>query len=147
MKIKNSKIFFLDINKLNSSNIRLVNFKLIWNGLPTNVKFKNVYDSKCFMCKRKLNEDLEHIFVRCKYSIDFYEYIRENFMQKKSLTNSLDLLKFKRGIAENDKRALACFVYGVWRVRNICRIDEKYGNLMSNFKAIFNKWFITLSNI
>ena len=35
-------------------------------------------------------------------------------MQAKSLANSLDLLKFKRGIAENDKRALACFVYGVW---------------------------------
>ena len=30
------KNIFLDINRLNSSNIRLINYKLLRNGLPTN---------------------------------------------------------------------------------------------------------------
>ena len=68
---------FLDINRLNCSNIRLINYKLIRHGLPTNKKFKNRYDNVCFMCKKKLNESPEHIFVTCEISKEFYEHIRQ----------------------------------------------------------------------
>jgi len=99
------------------------------------------------MCKQRLNEDLEHIFVKCKHSIEFYNYVKENYLHKKNRPNTLDLLKYKRGMAENDFKALSCFVYVVWRIRNKCRIEENDENHMVNFKAIFNKWFITISNI
>jgi RNase P subunit RPR2 len=54
---------FLDINRLNCSNIRLINYKLLRHGLPTNKKFKNRYDNICFMCKKFFIESPEHIFV------------------------------------------------------------------------------------
>jgi len=139
-------IIFLDINKLNSSNIRLVNYKLLYNALPTNFKFKNKYDNECFMCKKKINEDCEHIFIKCERAREFYEYVRHAYLHKKNLPNSLDLLEFKRGISEDDYRALSCFVYSVWRVRNMCKHNELDVNLTNNFKIIFNKWLVTLSN-
>ena len=138
---------FTDMYKLNSSNIRLTNYKLIYNALPTNFKFRNRYDKNCFMCERRLNEDCEHIFVKCERSKEFYEYVRNKYLHKKNLKNSLVLLEFKRGISGEDNKALSCFVYSVWRIRNMCKHKEIDGNHMSNFKEIFNKWFITLTNI
>jgi hypothetical protein len=66
------------IRKLKSSKVRLTNYKLIHNGLPTNEKFRNKYDYECFMCKRKITESLEHIFVDCEKTKKLYEYIRKD---------------------------------------------------------------------
>ena len=144
---KEEQQILIDIFKLNSSNIRLTNYKLIYNALPTNYKFRNRYDKNCFMCERSLNEDSEHIFVKCERSIEFYEYVRHNYLHKKNLENSLVMLEFKRGVSREDYKALSCFVYSVWRVRNMCKHKEIDGNHMSNFREVFNKWFITLTNI
>jgi len=48
------KNIFLDINRLNSSNIRLMNYRFLRHGLQTNEKFRNRYDKVCFMCKKKI---------------------------------------------------------------------------------------------
>jgi hypothetical protein len=63
---KEQELMFTRIHKINSSKIRLTKYKLIYNALPTNSKFKNRYNNNCFMCKKFLNEDLEHIFLKCK---------------------------------------------------------------------------------
>ena len=138
---------FLNINRLNYSNIRLINYKLLRRGLPTNEKFKNRYDNVCFMCEKNLTESPKHIFVTCEISKKFYEYMRQEYLQKKNLTNSLDLLEFKHKVSENDYKALSCFVYSVWRVRNMCKHSEITDNHLNSFKPIFNKCFFTLSNI
>jgi exonuclease III len=140
---KNEQEFiYANVHKsLNSSKVRLTNYKLIHHGLATNTKFKNRYDRKCFMCKKALNENSEHIFVKCALAEKFYEYIKMNFMIKKSLQNSLVLLKFKRKIAEKDYKVLSCYVYCVWRVRNECKhqdIDDPF----ETFKVLFNKWYL-----
>ena len=80
---KEEQQIFLSLNKLSSSNIRLVNYKLIYNALPTNYKFRNKYDKKCFMCKKNLNEDCEHIFITCDRSKEFFEYVRHEYLHKK----------------------------------------------------------------
>ena len=65
---------FSKIHKfINSSKIRLTNYKLIHHGLMTNSKFKNRYDKNCFMCKKTLNENEEHIFVKCKEAEKCFE--------------------------------------------------------------------------
>ena len=74
---------FLNINRLNYSNIRLINYKLLRRGLPTNEKFKNRYDNVCFMCEKNLTESPKHIFVTCEISKKFYEYMRQEYLQKK----------------------------------------------------------------
>ena len=132
----NSDLFiFKSHNKYYSSNIRLVNFKLIYNAIPINCKFRNKYDKKCFMCKRNLNEDCEHIFINCERSKEFFEHVWHEYLHKKMLKNSIDLLSRKRGIAEKDYRALSCYVYSVWRIRNMCKHDETGKDLMNNFKS------------
>ena len=44
---------FLSLNKLSSSNVRLVNYKLIYNALPTNFRFRNKYE-KNVLCAKKI---------------------------------------------------------------------------------------------
>jgi hypothetical protein len=97
---------------LNSSKIRVTNFKLIHHGLSTNSKFKNRYNNCCFMCKKTLNENSEHIFVKCELAENFFDFIKNAYLDKKELQNSLVLLKFKRDVTERDYKILSCYVYG-----------------------------------
>ena len=136
---KEAEHIFLDIHKMNSSNIRLVNYKLIFNGLPTNYKFNNRYDRICFMCMEKLNEDIKHIFINCKYAEKTFNYIRNEFLTNKTVNNSLELLEYKRNVGEDDYRTLSCYIYSMWRVRNSLKHNEKNANPVELFKAYFNK--------
>ena len=147
LKKKEEENIFLEIHKINSSNIRLVNYKLIFNSLPTNFKFNNRYDNICFMCKKKLNEDIQHIFVNCKYAIEAFGYVKNDFLTNKTLNNSVNLLEYKRNIGEDDYRSLSCYVYSMWRVRNSLKHNEKSANPVEIFKIYFNKWIISISNI
>ena len=99
------------------------------------------------MCKKKLNEDIQHIFVNCKYAKETYEYIKNDFMTDKSLKNSLELLEFKRNIIDDDCRILSCYIYSMWRVRNSYKHNEKSASPFELFKMYFNKWIISMSNI
>ena len=76
------------------------------------------------MCKRKITESLEHIFVDCEKTKKLYEYIRKDFLKNKQLNNSLDLLRLKRGVSDEDFGIVSYFVYIVWRVRNACKHGE-----------------------
>jgi hypothetical protein len=119
---KEQEIMFSRLHKnFNSSKIRLINYKLIYNPLLTNLKFKNRYDNKCFMCKKEINEDKEHIFVKCDIAKKCLQYVEGNFLEIKGTSNSLVLLKFKCMMAEEDYNSLSCFVYVAWRVRNECK--------------------------
>ena len=147
LEIKEQEIMFSKLHKkLNSSKMRLTNYKLIQNALPTNFKFKNRYDNKCYMCKKVLNEDLEHIFVKCDMVKKWFHYVKENFLENKETSNSLVLLKFKRRMVDEDYRTLSCFVYVVWRVRNECKHGDTRINSFEIFKRFFNKWLISLNN-
>jgi hypothetical protein len=139
------EFIYANVHKsLNSSKVRLTNYKLIHHGLATNSKFKNRYDKVCFMCKKTLNENSEHIFVKCVLAKQFYEYIRNEFMIKKNLQNSLVLLKFKHKLTEKDYKVLSCYAYCVWRVRNECKHQNNV-NPFETFKALFNKWYISIT--
>jgi hypothetical protein len=131
---------------LNSSKIRVTNFKLIHHGLSTNSKFKNRYNNCCFMCKKTLNENSEHIFVKCELAEKFFDFIKNAYLDKKELKNSLVLLKFKRDVTERDYKILSCYVYCVWRVRNECKHGRDV-DPFEIFKILFNKWFISITNI
>ena len=48
------------------------------------------------MCKKVINEDLEHIFIKCDIAKKCFQYVKENFLEDKETSNSLVLLKFKR---------------------------------------------------
>ena len=130
---------------INSSKVRLTNYKLLHHGLPTNSKFKNRYDKNCFMCKRVLNENTEHIFVKCEQTVKIFEYIKSNFLGNKNIKNSLVLLKFKRDLTVEDYKVLSCFTYCLWRVRNECKHRNDV-NPFEIFKILFNKWYISLTS-
>ena len=144
---KEQELMFLRLHKINSSKIRLTNYKLIYNALPTNSKFKNRYNNNCFMCKKVLNEDVEHIFLKCKITKQCFQYIVENFLEKKETSKSLVLSKFKRKTTEKDYKVLSCFVYVIWRIRNECKHGDDRLNSFEVFKRFFNKWIITLNSI
>ena len=130
---------------INSSKVRLTNYKLLHHDLPTNSKFKNRYDKNCFMCKRVLNENTEHIFVKCEQTVKIFEYIKSNFLGNKNIKNSLVLLKFKRDLTVEDYKVLSCFTYCLWRVRNECKHRNDV-NPFEIFKILVNKWYISLTS-
>ena len=99
------------------------------------------------MCKKKLNEDIQHIFIDCMYTKKGFEYLKHQFLIDKTLNNSLGLLEYKRKVCEEDHMALSCFVYSIWRVRNSLKHNEKGANPFELFKIYFNKWLISLTNI
>jgi hypothetical protein len=100
----------------------------------------------CFMCKKTLNENSEHIFVKCELAEKFFDFIKNAYLDKKELKNSLVLLKFKRDVTERDYKILSCYVYCVWRVRNECKHGRDV-DPFEIFKILFNKWFISITNI
>ena len=99
------------------------------------------------MCKKVINEDLEHIFIKCDIAKKCFQYVKENFLEDKETSNSLVLLKFKRRMTEEDYNALSCFVYVVWRVRNECKHGDDKVNSFEIFKRFYNKWLISLTSI
>ena len=80
--------------------------------------------------QKKLNEDLEHIFVKCSYAIEFFDYIKINWLRKENLRNSLDLLKFKRDLTEDHYKIISCFIYCTWRIRNESKHKENFKNIL-----------------
>jgi hypothetical protein len=98
------------------------------------------------MCKKTLNENSEHIFVKCKIAENCFDFIKNAYLEKKELTNSLVLLKFKRDVMERDYKILSCYVYCVWRVRNECKHGRDV-DPFEIFKIFFNEWLISITNI
>ena len=75
---------YSDIHKFNKiSSVRIVNYKLLFNGLPTNKKFKNRYSQKCYMCDRVCDENTDHIFINCKQTKSFYNHILIKYLSDK----------------------------------------------------------------
>ena len=48
-----------------------------------------------------ISESLYHLFVACEVTKK-HEYFKQNFIKKHILPNSLELLKFKRRLTEDD---------------------------------------------
>ena len=79
------------------SNAKIINYKLMLNGLPTNKKFNNKYDKKCYLCNT-----FSHI-IRFEVSEKCFSFVKENYLVNNSINLSLDLIDFSY---------LANFVYG-----------------------------------
>ena len=126
----------------------MTNYKLMQSGLPNNDKFKNRYDNKCYLCNKKQNENIQHLFVDCHVAIKCYEYIRKSFLINKKIKNSLSFVKYKYKTEIKDYRMISCYVYCLWRTRNSIKHDKIiYTNGCQYFKEIFNKWIISMTSI
>ena len=129
------------------SNVKIINYKLMLNGLPTNKKFNNKYDKKCYLCNKAVDEDLEHLFVSCEVSKKCYSFVKDNYMVNKSLNLSIDIVSYKSRVDLVDFSYLANFVYGIWITRYTVRNTADHSGALSIFKKIFNKWSISITNI
>ena len=67
--------FFHKLHSVNlPSDIRVINYKVVHNGLATNKKFNNRYDNH--LCNKITDEDLSHIFGACIGTSGCFDYIR-----------------------------------------------------------------------
>jgi hypothetical protein len=140
------KNVFSRLHKLiTSSNIILVNYKLVLNGLPVNHKFNSRYDKICFLCKKKTIEDLGHLFVDCVVTKKCFESISSRFKINSSLDQDLVQLKLK--VPDEDYIQLSNFVYSIWRTRNTMKHGNSNFDPISIFKNIFNGWSISKTSI
>ena len=146
--LKEQENFCMKLHKANiSSNIRTINYKLMLNGLPTNKKFNNKYDKKCYLCNRIVDEDIEHIFVQCVTTKLCFDLVSENYLCNKDSKLSLDMIQFKSGVDKLDFVHIAGFVYCIWITRQSVRNIENHNGALQIFKKNFNKWLISITVI
>ena len=129
------------------SNVLIVNYKLLFNSLPTNKKFNNRYDKKCYLCNKITDEDISHIFVECDQTKKCFAYIKNNFLTNKNTSLTLSLVQSKLELNKKDYRLISNFVYSIWRARNKIKHSVGVINMLSLFERIFNKWSISITGI
>ncbi|XP_057951002.1 uncharacterized protein LOC131145838 [Malania oleifera] len=88
-------------------------------------------DLKCGFCK-ELDESIDHIFFKCKYSSHVWDYIRSLLGISRSTTSLKEVVKWlhreekgKAVKASGSKIVLATTVYFLWHFKNRKRFEEK----------------------
>ena len=67
LSMDEKEIIFNSLHKLiPSSNVKITNYKLLFNALPTNKRFNNRYDNKCYLCNKQVDEDITHLYDKIK---------------------------------------------------------------------------------
>ena len=83
---------FEKLNKnIKNSQIKTINYKIILNGLGLNKIFKNRYGRICYLCKKEIDEDMEHIYINSDSVKPCLRYI-ENKMENKQKLNNIDCI-------------------------------------------------------
>ena len=122
-------------NKLESNMITL-NFKILNNSLEFNMKFNNRKKISCFLCGSHV-EDLDHLFVSCRRTADFFYLVEKNFKNKLKL--NFQTVFFHYELIPDDSRMISIFKLSIWTLRNSLRIsvtkniENLFINLFNNF--------------
>ena len=66
INVRGETIFKALHHNNNVTNVKIINYKLIYYSLPLNKKFKNRYGKICYLCKKICNEDNSHLFIECE---------------------------------------------------------------------------------
>lgn len=122
-KVRNIRVW----NRLNVPKHRLILWLAILNKMRTKERLKRitvVLDSLCLICWTA-EEDVQHLFFRCKYSDEYFRRLKLwTMMQcdKNELLGILMWIKKKKKISKFRRNVLfvvlsAC-VYHIWKVRN-----------------------------
>ena len=78
-KSKNDQPIQLFINlhhKELHSTLRSNNYLIMNNALPFNNKYSN-RKGKCSLCKEKTEDDVDHVFIYCRKTMEYLKYIKE----------------------------------------------------------------------
>ena len=132
------KDIFKNIHKnIDDSNIKIVNYRALYDSLPTNHRFKNKYGNSCYLCGKKLNEDLYHIFEKCSMTELCFSIVKNSLEKEMSL--SVENIIHKKNLKVKDYKIIAAFMFYVWKTRNIAKYDKTSNNFRL-FKNLFLNW-------
>ena len=143
----NSK-FFLKLHRIiKYSYLKSLNYRLqIYNGLPCNTKFKYRYVKICYLCKREVDETIEHIFIAC-HKVNERLKIMRTKLENANMVINIDTLRYKINISENDYRTFSYYIISVWRIRNILKHTNENLDINNIFRKFFGKWLICQTEI
>ena len=133
-------------NNIKDSKLKIINYKIILNGLGLNKKFRNRYGKICYLCKKEVDEDLEHLFLSCDSIKPCLNFV-ENILEKKQRINSIDCVRYKRNYSKQDYLVISFYTECIWRIRNIMKHNSEKINLIAVFIKFFNKWLISQTEI
>ena len=130
------KVVFESLHSFNTdSSLRSFKYKIIFNALPTNKKFKNIYGKFCYICKKEIDEDIEHILFKCEGIKECKELVKEKLKDKIAI-NIYDKIRYGYGVCRDDYVALSCYASVIWRVRNILKHNSE-----KQFNVLFKRFF------
>ena len=120
------------------SELRSMNFKILYSALYTKDKFKKNKDKLCLLCKKK-EESTSHIYIECEYTNDvFGEFCRINNIGRK---NNLNDIIFMRDISKEEREKISIFKLVVWKMRIRALKDQGHGKevFFGYYKTLYNK--------
>lgn len=145
---KDTKIIFNQLkNIISNSEIFILNYKILFNALPLNAIFKNRYEKKCYLCNKKIDETVEHVFLRCPRTLDNLNYVIEKTKLKFNENVNIETIKYKKNFSNKNYLYVSAFNYYTWITRNTLKYSSDKKDSNTIFRALFNKWFISQSNI
>ena len=116
------------------SELRALNYKILFDALPCNQRFNNRIKQNCFLCDSCI-ESRDHLFIDCSFTRslvgDFTDLLDDRLV-------SISINKFIFGIqlTKHDSKIISLFKFVLWKLRNKCRTSQ-----VLNKKALFNTFF------
>ena len=127
------------------SEIKSINYKIVMDGLGINKKFRNRYGKVCYICKKEVDEDLEHIFINCKRVEPCIAFVSKQLNLKK--IPNIDCIRYKYDFMEKEYLSFSYYTTCIWKIRNIMKQSGEKVNILALFKKLFNKWYISQTEI
>ena len=118
-----------------NSELRALNYKILFDALPCNQRFNNREKIKCFLCER-CTETRDHLFVDCSVSRSLFDSLRR-LLNNRLLDMNLSTFMFGITITKHDSKIISLFKFVLWRLRNKCRKSP-----IANKKVLFDSLFL-----
>jgi len=110
--------FYTNIHDfLKDTRLKELNYKVLMDGLLLSNKFKD-NNIKCHLCKKE-KEDLEHLFIQCEKTKEYFQYIKNK--------NNIDLILNRTNIIFQKLQSkdiyfqISIFKYSIWKLRNYAK--------------------------
>jgi hypothetical protein len=132
------KSIYTRICSIDNSDVRVLNYKIIYDALPCNQRFvKNDRRARCSLCDKQ-TETLEHLYVRCKSTNELFRIIAGTLDNEELVLNKSSIL-FGLNLTERDFKTISFFKYLVWEVRKKLRISR-----VDTYLTVFKRLYYSL---
>ena len=135
------KSIYSRISSIENSDVRVLNYKILYDALPCNQRFvRNDRRARCTLCDKQ-TETLEHLYIRCNSTKELFRIIAGTLDNEEIVLNKNSIL-FGLNLTERDFKTISFFKYLVWEVRKKLRKSR-----VDTYLTVFNRLYYAFKKI